>query len=118
MKNRRLSDSRAIRWLYLVFLSAAIFRPSAGIAWSAEPASSLAPEGRSLTFVVTADNHSGYNDSQKAVWQAIAPHRGAFAMTAGDVGSASGIRRVIDECLGVTYPWYAAVGNHDLRSDG
>ena len=117
MKNQRLSDSHAIRWLYLVFLFAAIVCPSAGIAWSAESARRRAQKGCSLTFVVTADNHSGYDDSEKAVWQAIAPHRGTFAMTAGDVGSAGGIRRVIDECIGVTYPWYAAVGNHDLRSD-
>ena len=74
-------------------------------------------EIRALEFVVTADTHSGYSESQKAVWRAIAPHRGAFAMTAGDVGSADGIRKVIDECIGVTYPWYVAVGNHDVRSD-
>lgn len=74
-------------------------------------------ESYALTFVVTSDNHSGYNDSQKAVWRAIAPHSGAFAMTAGDVGHAGGIRKVIDECIGVNYPWYVAVGNHDVRSD-
>lgn len=77
----------------------------------------LAEASCGLTFVVTSDNHSGYGDSQKAVWRAIAPHRGAFAITAGDLGSANGIRRAIDECIGVTYPWYAAVGNHDLRAD-
>lgn len=81
------------------------------------PWSWLAQTSYALTFVVTSDNHSGYDDSQKAVWRAIAPHRGAFAMSAGDVGRADGIRQVIDECLGVTYPWYVAVGNHDLRSD-
>ena len=74
-------------------------------------------EIRALEFVVTSDHHSGYNESQKTVWQAIAPHQGAFTMTAGDVGSADGIRTVIDECIGVTYPWYVAVGNHDVRSD-
>jgi 3',5'-cyclic AMP phosphodiesterase CpdA len=78
--------------------------------WSAQ-------ECRALTFIVTSDNHSGYTKSQKVVWQAIAPHRGAFAMTAGDVGSVKGIRKVVDECVAVTYPWYVAPGNHDLRSD-
>ena len=77
----------------------------------------LTQESNALTFVVTADNHSGYNHSQKAVWRAIAPHRGSFAITAGDVGHAGGIRKVIDEFVGVTYPWYVAVGNHDVRSD-
>ena len=70
-----------------------------------------------LTFIVTSDNHSGYNDSQKALWQAITPHGGAFAITTGDVGSVKGIRQVINESLGNDYPWYVAVGNHDLRSD-
>ena len=43
-------------------------------------------ESYALTFIVTSDHHSGYNNSQKVVWKAIAPHRGAFTMTAGDIG--------------------------------
>jgi len=74
-------------------------------------------ESTALTFVVTSDNHSGYNNSQKALWRTIAPHRGVFAMTAGDVGSPDGIRKTIDECFGAKYPWYVAAGNHDLRKD-
>lgn len=79
--------------------------------------SGLAQESHALTFIVTSDHHSGYNNSQKAVWQAIAPHRGAFTMTAGDIGNPKGIRKVIDECIDATYPWYVAVANHDVRSD-
>jgi len=74
-------------------------------------------ESTALTFVVTSDNHSGYNNSQKALWRTIAPHRGVFAMTAGDVGSPDGIRKTIDECFGAKYPWYVAAGNHDLHKD-
>ena len=76
--------------------------------------SGLAQESCALTFIVTSDHHSGYNNAQKAVWKAIAPHRGAFTMTAGDIGNPKGIRKVIDECIDATYPWYVAVANHDV----
>ncbi|MBW1733982.1 MAG: metallophosphoesterase [Deltaproteobacteria bacterium] len=79
-----------------------------------------------FSFVVASDQrkYSGqgkYNSASyfRGVVEAI--HRqgeGAFLISAGDIDPPVDSRWTISQVLGVNYPWYPAVGNHELPGEG
>ena len=80
---------------------------------------------RPFTFAVTADIRyfagPDYDSSDyfRGVVEAIAGLGGSALMVSpGDIDPPGGVLWTITRTLGVTYPWYPVVGNHELPSSG
>lgn len=79
-----------------------------------------------LTFFVTADmrDFAGlgiYDTPQyfRGAAEAIQSlGKGAFMITPGDLDPVTGVYWTITSTLGITYPWYPIVGNHELPGAG
>lgn len=90
---------------------------------SATITESAAPPEPEFTFAVTADMrlYSGpgtYDTSQyfRGACEAIATHGAAFMVSPGDVDPPAGVLWTITRTLGVDFPWYPAVGNHEVET--
>ena len=75
----------------------------------------------SFTFVVAADMReyagSGYDSSdyfRGAVEAIDVVGKGAFMISPGDIDPPGNVLWTITRTLGVAYPWYPVVGNHEL----
>jgi hypothetical protein len=87
-----------------------------------EPATARVP----FTFAVTADMRywSGpgdHNDGQyfRGAVEAIEDYGpGAFMISPGDIDPPSDVYWSITSTLGVDYPWFPVVGNHELPGEG
>lgn len=72
-----------------------------------------------LVFIVAADMRSAAASAFSDVCKAInAAGRGEFMISPGDLDSdpPSAARETLDEFFGAEYPWYPAIGNHELES--
>jgi predicted phosphodiesterase len=75
-----------------------------------------------LTFDVTSDIHESTEpgNSNGAAFKVVAQTLrdmgpGQFMITSGDMVCAEHVRKTLDEVLGSEYPWYFALGNHDIE---
>ncbi len=82
-----------------------------------------ASEPRPFAFAVTADMrlYSGpgaYDTPQyfRGACEAIATHGPAFMVSPGDVDPPAGVLWTITRTLGAAFPWYPAVGNHEVET--
>ena len=81
------------------------------------------PRDRAFAFAVTADMrlYSGpgvYDTPQyfRGACEAIATHGPAFMVSPGDVDPPEGVLWTITRTLGADFPWYPAVGNHEVET--
>lgn len=97
--------------------------PPAGNRVAVLPAETLPPL---YTFAITADMRSfageGLYDSAlyyRGALQALQAVGGAdFMIVPGDLDPTTGVDWTIDQTLGVDFPWYPVIGNHELPGQG
>jgi hypothetical protein len=84
--------------------------------WLAVLGSVIVARAESVKFVVTGDNRNypGFLEVEKQI-KNVAGNAVQFQISPGDADPPADTRAKIDTVFGPDFPWYLAVGNHDLE---